>query len=85
MNPKESYTREEIEQMLWLPCCHTSGMHDPVHFQERKYVCEHQKADALERFCKALGINPATKSRVDCGWCEDYPEKKNGEGLTLLP
>jgi hypothetical protein len=64
MNPKESYTREEIEQMLWLPCCHTSGMHDPVHFQERKYVCEHQKADALERFCKALGINPATKSRV---------------------
>lgn len=73
-----------LEEMLWLPCCHTSGMHDPVHFQERRYVCNDQKAHALERFCKVLGINPLTKSDPNCGWCRDYPEKKKGEDVGLF-
>lgn len=83
MNEK-TYTAKEIEEMLWLPCCHTSGMHDPVHFQERRYICEHQQSEGLQRFCKELGINPKTKSDPECGWCEDYKEKKAGEGLGLL-
>ena len=81
---EKTYTAKEIEEILWLPCCHVSGMHDPVHFQERKYVCEHQKTEALERLCKKLGINLQTKADPDCGWCEDYPEKKKGEGLKLF-
>lgn len=81
---KKTYTIKEIEKLLWLPCCHLSGMHDPLHFQERKGICHNQKVKALERLCKALKINPKVKSDPDCGWCEDYPEKKKGEGLTLF-
>ena len=81
---EKTYTAKEIEQILWLPCCHTTGMHDPVHFRERRYVCQDQKSEALERLCKELGINPKTKSDPNCGWCEDYPQNKKGEGLKLL-
>lgn len=84
MIKEKTYTAKEIEKMLWLPCCHISGTHNPTHFQERKGVCNTQTRIALERFCKEIGINPKTKSDPDCGWCIDYPEKKNGEGLSLL-
>lgn len=80
--------------MLWLPCCHTTGMHDPGHYRKRKYICESQKAKALERFCKEIGINPVTKSDPNCGWCfeedntptKEYEGKKeiNGEGMKLF-
>lgn len=75
---------EEIEQKLWLPCCHTSGMHDPRHFQDRKYICGDQVQVALHRLCTEMGINPITKSDPDCFWCKEYPEKKNGEGVGLI-
>ena len=75
---------EEIEEKLWIPCCHTSGMHDPKHFQDQKYICGDQVQVALHRFCTEMGINPVTKSDPDCTWCEQYPEKKNGEGLGLI-
>ena len=81
---EKTYTAKEIEEMILIPCCHISGMHDPMHFQERKYICESQKAEALEGLCAKLGINPVTKSHPDCGWCEDYIEKKKGEGLPLF-
>ena len=85
MKDERKYTAAEIEALLSIPCCHTSGMHDPVHFQERKYVCEHQQSDALKNLCRVLGINPTTKSKPDCYWCQNYPEKKKaGEGLPLL-
>ena len=73
-----------IEGMLWLPCCHVSGMHDPVHFSERKYICASQQAAALQRFCRELCIDPETKSRPECRWCQDYPEKMKGEGVHLF-
>ena len=73
-----------IELNAFIPCCHTTGMHDPNHFEERKYICESQKAEAFDRLCKALKINPVTRSSCDCGWCRDYPEYRKGEGFKLF-
>ena len=73
-----------IELRAFIPCCHTTGMHDPNHFEERKYICESQKGKAFERLCKDLKINPITRSRCECGWCRDYPENRKGEGLKLF-
>lgn len=81
---EKTYTAKEIGKMIKLFCCHVSGMHDPEHFGKRKYVCNDQKAKALERLCVELGINPKTKSDPDCGWCEDYPAERKGKGLPLL-
>ena len=77
-------SKQQIEDMLWIPCCHTSGIHNPTHFSEKKYICSDQCKKALIRFCKEIGINPRTKSDPKCGWCNDYQEKKKGEGLCLL-
>lgn len=76
---------ELLELNLFLPCCHVSGTHDPGHFAERKGICQSQKAEAFERFCKDLSVNPVTRSKIDCGWCADYPEKRKGEGMHLFP
>lgn len=76
--------KELLELWAYLPCCHVSGMHEPTHFREKKYVCEAQKAEAFERFCKDLGINPETKSSMNCGWCKSYPHYRKGEGLKLV-
>lgn len=76
-----------LENLLWIPCCHTTGTHDPVHYRERKYICSLQKAKTLVRFCKELGLNPQTKSRDDCYWCntgEKADEERKGEGLRLF-
>ena len=72
-----------LESYLYLPCCHTTGMHDPCHFKERKYICTNQKARAFERFCKELGVNPITRSELGCCWCSN-PVERNGEGLSLF-
>lgn len=86
---KKLYTPEEIMEMLALPCCHTTGMHDPQHFAQKKYVCDSQAREALENLCKAIGINPVTKCGEDCYWC-NRAEKKytaeqhKGEGLALI-
>jgi hypothetical protein len=76
--------KRKLENMFWIPCCHTSGMHDPEHFEKRKYICDHQKAESLERFCKEVGINPRTRSKPYCGWCKEYAEYRDGEGLRLF-
>jgi len=68
-----------IEELARLPCCHVSGEHDPIHFEERL-----QKYKAFDRLCKALGINPEVKSEPDCFWCNNYPKKRKGEGLRLF-
>lgn len=73
-----------LECWAYIPCCHTSGMHSPDHFHERKGICESQKANAFERFCKDLGINPETKSEIGCGWCRQYIHYRRGEGLKLF-
>lgn len=80
----KKYTAKEIEKMLWIPCCHVSGEHNPTHYQERKGPCYMQIRDAFKRFCKELGINPETKSEKDCYWCNAHPEKKKGDGLKLF-
>ena len=73
-----------IEAYAYLPCCHESGMHDPCHFEERRYICESQKSKAYERLMKSLEINPVVRSEPNCFWCADYPEKRIGEGLRLF-
>lgn len=76
-----------LEELLWLPCCHTTGMHNPSHYRERKYVCTLQKEKALIRLCETLGLNPQTKSRDDCYWCNrgtKSEEERKGEGLRLF-
>ena len=76
--------KKTIESYAYIPCCHVSGMHDPMHFSERRYVCQSQKAEAFERLCRDLEINPQTKSKMDCGWCSDNPTYRNGEGMRLF-
>lgn len=33
---------KEMEEKLWIFCCYTFGMHDLVHFQNKKYICGDQ-------------------------------------------
>lgn len=81
-SPKErTYTAKEIEEMLTLPCCHISGTHNPTHYQNREYICKDQIADAFENLCRKLLINPKVRHSDNCGWCRDYPDKTNGDGL----
>jgi hypothetical protein len=73
-----------LEHWLYIPCCHVTGMHDPQHFEEGRGVCEIQKADAFVRFCKDLSVNPVVRSKPNCGWCNDYPDMRRGEGVRLF-
>ena len=75
---------EILELWLYIPCCHIDGMHDPTHFTKRKYICNHQLADAFKRFCRNLGINPVTRSDPSCSRCRNYPHYRKGEGLELF-
>lgn len=72
-----------IEAYAFIPCCHTSGMHDPTHF-EKGIICESQKAEAFVRLCTDLEINPVTKSKLNCYWCTNSPEKRIGENVKLF-
>jgi len=80
---KPIFTPEQMEflkEILTLPCCHTTGMHDPTHYYEGRYICEGQKTAAWLRACKALGIDltePRIKSESDCYWCNNHPEYKD--------
>ena len=77
------FTKKEIEEKLWIPCCHLAGMHDPIHFENRKYICTIQLAKAFKRFCSEIGIDPKTKADPSCYLCLHYPSYKSGEGLAL--
>lgn len=87
---KQSYTPQPVDtksvsianvlKLLAPPCCHVSGMHDPVHFTEDKYICAMQKAEAYDRICELLGTNYQPKdavSKPDCHWCKNYPDKRH--------
>ena len=56
-------------------CCHMSGMHDPLHFSEGRYLCDEQKAEAWHRAILLLGLDhydrpDAAKGRPDtCYYC----------------
>lgn len=56
---RPDFTQEQIDYLigiLRLPCCHVTGMHDPTHYEERRYVCDFQKATAWERAVSVLGL-----------------------------
>lgn len=72
-----------LQAFAYIPCCHTSGMHDPEHYK-KGIICKNQKAEAFERFCKDLTINPVTKSKLDCYWCMNDPTQRDGEGVKLF-
>lgn len=72
-----------IQAFAYIPCCHVSGMHDPEHFKKGE-ICNLQKAEAFERLCKDLDINPETKSKMDCYWCRIDPTQRIGEGVKLF-
>lgn len=74
-----------LELYLFIPCCHTTGEHDPEHFAQRRYICKDQMAEAFKRFCSDLGVNPTVRSKPGCSWCAEYPEYRAGEGLRLFP
>lgn len=76
MGRRPKFRREQLEFLrdLLLPrCCHVTGMHDPGHFEEKKYVCELQKRDAFDRARMLLGfkkISPSDPvSKEKCYWC----------------
>lgn len=73
---KKAEIKAEIEKLLVIYCCHTTGTHDPEHFTEEKYVCRDQMAEALERLCNDLGIEkiPVRSDMKNCHWCQDYKE-----------
>lgn len=68
---------EVLRGLLVLPCCHTSGEHDPTHYIEGRYICYDQKAKAWERIVEALKIEPQIHSESNCWWCRNYPAKKD--------
>ena len=72
-----------LQAFAYIPCCHTSGLHDPEHYK-KGIICDMQKAEAFERFCKDLTINPVTKSKLDCYWCMNDPTQRDGEGVKLF-
>jgi len=75
---------ELLECYLYLPCCHVTGMHDPEHYRDGKYICDGQKAGAFERFCTDLGVNPVVRMKPGCFWCTEHPEYRRGEGIKLF-
>lgn len=64
-----------LRELLMPMCCHITGMHDPTHFREQKYVCEFQKRYAWERTWKVLFGEEPTPAEIpsdpECGWCRD--------------
>lgn len=70
------FTEEQLQylkQILVPPCCHVSGLHDPMHFREDRYICEKQKAKGFDNAWQTLfgkKIEPQDiPPRKDCGWC----------------
>lgn len=70
---------QRLRLALSPPCCHVSGMHDPTHFSEGRYVCNDQKAKAYDSIRAALCLPPvATKDCtpvVNCCWCNPFRER----------
>jgi len=70
------FTGEQLQylkQILMPPCCHVSGLHDPMHFRDDRYICEKQKAKGFDNAWQTLfgkEIEPQdVPPRKGCGWC----------------
>lgn len=77
MNDEVIFTEEQLsflKKVLTPYCCHVSGLHDPVHFKEKQYVCEKQKAKCYDRLRELLGFGAVTVDEPvpapGCYWCE---------------
>jgi hypothetical protein len=74
---KPAFTSEQLnwlKEMLTPSCCHTSGEHNPTHFEENpEKLCYLQKYKTYDRICNELGFKDII-ARPDpkCGWCIDH-------------
>lgn len=76
-----NFTNAQIDFLkdIFTPrCCHTTGLHDPMHFEKKRFVCELQKAEAFDRGRELLGFGEVTPDEAipkkDCGWCNRKQE-----------
>lgn len=73
-----------LRDLIAPPCCHITGEHDPTHFVEGRYICQHQMAYAYKRLRHALGIPTIqpdeAKPVTGCGWCERHQAKATTSG-----
>lgn len=64
----------DVREAVKIRCCHVTGLHDPTHFEERRYVCERQMAQAYLAVRIVLKMDPPTPEEATatpgCGWCE---------------
>lgn len=71
--------KQFLTDLLTPRCCHTTGLHDPQHFVEGKYVCNDQKARAFDRARKYLGLPEVTPadavSEDGCERCKNAKAK----------
>lgn len=64
-----------LEEALTVRCCHVSGSHNPTHYEEGRYVCQNQQAEAWHRAVRLLGLghlDSADRAVADpgtCYWC----------------
>lgn len=65
--------RAALGRLMAPQCCHITGMHDPTHFKDSRYICREQMTESYERLRHALGVpllQPGeAASKSDCGWC----------------
>ena len=74
-----------MRALLNVPCCHTSGMHDPRHFQKNTFICEGQKKEAFDRLCKILNVKPKALPSKKCFWCFEYDYSSGGKDYSRSP
>jgi hypothetical protein len=62
-----------LEDIFTPRCCHVTGEHDSLHFEDKKYVCDIQKREAFDRGRELLGFGQVTIDDPipgeDCYWC----------------
>jgi len=76
---KEKELMDVFKGLLTPFCCHTSGMHDPQHFEKNpNVICRLQKSECFDRAVKYFKLKPvAIPNPSGCGWCESkYGVKK---------
>lgn len=63
-----------LEEMLRPRCCHTTGTHDPLHYEEGRYVCADQARERYAALRAELGLGKAGPQDAvpedGCHWCE---------------
>ena len=69
--------KKDIIRRLTPYCCHTSGMHNPKHFEKSSEdICNLQRSDAYDRACKFLNYKPkAIVNPNGCYWCQTEEER----------